>query len=69
MFFGLCYYFVSVAERDFMPQGALTKRLVYRARPGDGADGFAADWTLAQFREPVQGIAENIEALINPEGS
>ena len=25
--------------------------------------GYAADWTIAQFREPAQRIADRIEAL------
>ena len=43
---------------------SLTKRLVNHARPNDVIEGYAADWTVAQLREPAQKIADRIEALM-----
>ena len=43
---------------------SLTKRLVNHARPNDVTEGYAADWTVAQLREPAQKIADRIEALM-----
>ena len=45
---------------------SLTKRLVNHARPNDVTQGYAADWTIAQLREPAQKIADRIEALMSP---
>ncbi len=42
---------------------SLTKRLVNHARPNDVTEGYAADWTVEQLREPAQMIADRIEAL------
>ena len=38
-------------------------RTVNHARPNDVTQGYAADWTIAQLREPAQKIADRIEAL------
>ena len=46
---------------------ALTKRLVNHAPPNDVTEGYAADWTIGQLREPAQRIADRIEALMNVE--
>ena len=46
-----------------MLPSALTKRLVNHARPNDVTEGYAADWTVRQLREPAQRIADRIEAL------
>ena len=35
------------------------------ARPNDITEGYAADWTIGQLREPAQGIADRIDALMN----
>ena len=43
-----------------------TKRLVNHARPGDVTEGYAADWTVAQLREPAQRIADRIDELMGP---
>ena len=43
------------------------KRLVNHARPNDVTEGYAADWTVRQLREPAQRIADRIEALMNGE--
>ena len=32
---------------------SLTKRLVNHARPNDVIEGYAADWTIVQLREPT----------------
>ena len=42
---------------------SLTKRLVNHARSNDVTQGYAADWTITQLREPAQKIADRIEAL------
>ena len=43
---------------------ALTKRLVNHAPPNDVTEGYAADWTIGQLRDPAQRIADRIEALM-----
>ncbi|MYF87855.1 MAG: hypothetical protein F4027_11195 [Rhodospirillaceae bacterium] len=43
---------------------SLTKRLVNHARPGDVTEGYAADWTVGQLREPAQRIADRIDVLM-----
>ena len=42
---------------------SLIKRLVNHARPGDVTEGYAADWTVEQLREPAQRIADRIDEL------
>ena len=64
-FHGLRNCFITVAERELMLPSALTKRLVNHARPNDVTEGYAADWTVRQLREPAQRIADRIEALMN----
>ena len=63
-FHGLRNCFITVAERELMLPPSLTKRLVNHARPNDVTEGYAADWTVAQLREPAQRIADRIEALV-----
>ena len=46
------------------PPHALTKRLVNHAPPNDVTEGYAADWTIGQLRDPAQRIADRIEALM-----
>ena len=55
--------FITVAERELMLPRSLTKRLVNHARPGDVTEGYAADWTVEQLREPAQRIADRIDEL------
>jgi len=43
----------------------LTKRLVNHARDDDITEGYAADWTVEQLREPAQRVADRNEALMN----
>ena len=62
-FHGLRNSFITVAERELMLPPSLTKRLVNHARPNDVTQGYAADRTIAQLREPAQKIADRIEAL------
>ena len=62
-FHGLRNSFITVAERELMLPPSLTRRLVNHARPNDVTQGYAADWTIAQLREPAQRIADRIEAL------
>ncbi len=57
--------FIAVAERESMPPRSLTERLVNHARPGDVTEGYAADWTVGQLREPAQRIADRIDAPMN----
>ena len=63
-FHGLRNCFITVAERELMLPRSLTKRLVKHARPGDVTEGYAADWTVEQLREPAQRIADRIDDLI-----
>ena len=55
--------FIAVAERELMLPPSLTKRLVNRARPGDVTEGYAADWTVEQLRDPAQRIADRVDEL------
>ncbi len=64
-FHGLRNCFITVAERELMLPPSLTKRLVNHARPNDVTEGYAADWTVTQLREPAQKIANRIEALMD----
>ena len=57
--------FITVAERDLMLPRPLTKRLVNYARDDDVTEGYAADWTVEQLREPAQHVADRIEKLFN----
>ena len=68
-FHGLRNAFITVAERELMLPRSLTKRLVNHARPSDVTEGYAADWTVEQLREPAQRIADRIDDLIDQEGS
>ncbi len=43
---------------------SLTKRLVNHARSHDVTEGYAADWTVEQLREPAQRVADRIDSLI-----
>ena len=62
-FHGLRNVFITVAERELMLPRSLTKRLVNHARPSDVTEGYAADWTVEQLREPAQRIADRIDEL------
>ena len=57
--------FITVAERDLLLPRSLTKRMVNHARSADITEGYAADWTIGQLREPAQRIADRIEALMD----
>ena len=65
-FHGLRNCFITVAERELMLPRSLTKRLVNHARPRDVTEGYAADWTVEQLREPAQRIADRIDELTTP---
>ena len=56
--------FITVADRELMLPGSLTKRLVNHARPQDVTEGYAADWTTAQLRDAAQRVADRIDELI-----
>ncbi len=56
--------FIAVAERELMLPRSLTKRLVNHARPQDVTEGYAADWTVEQLREPAQKIADRNNDLM-----
>ena len=43
---------------------SLTKRLVNHAQPSDVTEGYAADWTVEQLREPAQRVADRIDVLM-----
>ena len=62
---GLRNVFITVAERDLLLPHALTRRLVNHAPPNDVTEGYAADWTIEQLREPAQRIADRIETLMD----
>ena len=64
-FHGLRNAFITVAERELMLPRSLTKRLVNHARPSDVTEGYAADWTVEQLREPAQRMADRIDVLMN----
>ncbi|MDE0035829.1 MAG: tyrosine-type recombinase/integrase [Deltaproteobacteria bacterium] len=64
-FHGLRNCFITVAERELMLPLSFTKRLVNHARPGDVTEGYAADWTVDQLREPAQRIADRIDELMS----
>ena len=63
-FHGLRNAFITVAERELMLPRSLTKRLVNHAQPSDVTEGYAADWTIPQLREPAQRIADRIDELM-----
>ena len=63
-FDGLRNAFITVAERELMLPRSLTKQLVNRARPADVTEGYAADWTVEQVREPAQRVANRIDEWI-----
>ena len=54
-----------MAERELMLPRSLTKRPVNHARPSDVTEGYAADWTVEQLREPAQRLADRTDALTN----
>ena len=60
--------FITVADRELMLPGSLTKRLVNHARPSDVTEGYASDWTMEQLRESAQRIADRIDELIHAGG-
>ena len=60
-FHGLRNCFITVAERELMLPRSLTKQRVNHARPGDVTEGYAADWTVDQLREPAQRISDRID--------
>ena len=66
-FHGFRNCFITVAERELMLPRSLTKRLVNHARPSDVTEGYAADWSIGQLREPAQRIADLIETLKDAE--
>ena len=61
---GLRNCFITVAERDLLLPHALTKRLVNHAPASDITEGYAADWTIEQLRQPAQRIADRIQELM-----
>ena len=67
-FHGLRNSFITVAERELMLPISLTKRLVNHARPSDVTEGYAADWTVEQLREPAQRVADRIDSLVDTTG-
>ena len=62
-FHGMRNCFITVAEHDLLLPRSLSKRLVNHARSNDVTEGYAADWTAGQLREPAQRIADRIESL------
>lgn len=66
-FRGLRNAFITVAERELMVSRSLTKRLVNHGRLGDVTEGYAADWSVEQLREPAQRIADRVDELMTLE--
>ena len=62
-FHGLRNSFITVAERELLLPRSLTKRLVNHSRGTDVTEGYAADWTAEQLREPAQRVADRIDDL------
>ena len=62
-FHGLRNSFITVAERELLLPRSLTKRLVNHSRGTDVTEGYAADWTAEQLREPAQRVADRIDVL------
>ena len=62
-FHGLRNSFISVAERELLLPRSLVKRLVNHSRGSDVTEGYAADWTVEQLREPAQRVADRIDTL------
>ena len=63
-FHGMRNCFITIAEHDLLLPRSLSKRLVNHARSNDVTEGYAADWTAGQLREPAQRIADRIESLM-----
>ena len=64
LFHGLRNAFITVAERELLLPRSLTKRLVNHARPEDVTEGYAADWTVKQLRQPAQRVADRIDEMM-----
>ena len=60
---------ITAAERESMEPHAPIERLVNHGPPNDVTEGYAADWTTGQLREPAQRIANRIEELAGAEGA
>ncbi len=68
-FHGLRNSFITVAERELLLPRSLTKRLVNHSRGTDVTEGYAADWTAEQLREPAQRVADRIDELASTLGT
>ena len=53
--------FITMAKHDLLLPQSLPRWLVIHAWSSEITDGYAAEWTLGQLREP----ARRIEALMN----
>ena len=65
-FQGMRNCYLAVAGRDLLLPSSLTSRLLHRAPVVGVAAGHPNDWTIDQFREPAQTIANKIEEMMNP---
>ena len=65
-FHGLRNSLITVAERELLLPRSLVKRLVNHSRGTDVTEGYAADWTVEQLREPAQRVADRIDTLRGP---
>ena len=63
-FHGMRNCFITIAEHDLLLPRSLSKRLVNHARSNDVTEGYAADWTAGQLRDPAQRVADRIESLM-----
>ena len=64
-FHGLRNSFITIAERELMLPPSLTKRPVNHARSDDVTEGYPADWTVSQLRQPAQKVTHRITALMS----
>ena len=61
--------FITMAEHDLLLPRSLPRWLVIPAWSSEITDGYAAEWTMGQLREPAQRIADRIEELMNDSGA
>ena len=59
--------FITMAEHDLLLPRSLPRWLVNWS--SEITEGYAAEWTMGQLREPAQRIADRIEELMNDGGA
>ena len=58
---------ITVADRELMLPASLIKR--NHVRPQDVTEGYAADWTMEQFRDATQRVANRIDEIVGASSS